>query len=95
MTLLSIKNLSLFVDKKFLFENVSFSIKNGEIIGLVGPSGSGKSSIANAILRLRENFSATGKIIFENKDLLKLNEYELEQIRGKKISFFQNNGTRC
>lgn len=69
-------------------ENISFTIKPGEILGLVGESGCGKSVTALSILRL---ISPPGKIIdgdvlFEGSNLLKLPEKEMQQIRGRKIS---------
>ncbi len=68
---------------------VSFSIKKGEILGLVGESGCGKSVTSLSIMRLF-NFTngrvTDGEVIFEGRDLLKLSENEMRDIRGGKIS---------
>jgi peptide/nickel transport system ATP-binding protein len=68
--------------------NVSFDIKRGEAVALVGESGCGKSTIAKAILRILPDHGARmgGKILFEDQDLVTLPEKEMEHIRGDKIS---------
>ena len=68
---------------------VSFDLKHGESIGIVGESGCGKSTIAKAILGIlpdRGARIASGEIWFEGKNLVELPEKEMEKIRGAKIS---------
>ncbi len=70
-------------------EGVSFSIKRGEIMGLVGETGCGKSVTARSIIRLIPSPPGKiigGKIIFEGRDLLKLSEEEMRKLRGKEIA---------
>jgi microcin C transport system ATP-binding protein len=67
----------------------SLSISPGEAVGLVGASGSGKSTVAMAILRLiraQEGRITAGQILFEGKDLLTLPEESMRRIRGADIS---------
>lgn len=68
---------------------VSFSVKQGETLGIVGESGSGKSVTALSIMRLIPQPPGRiigGEIIFEGKNLCTLNEREMQKIRGRKIS---------
>ncbi|MBM7571533.1 ABC transporter ATP-binding protein [Aquibacillus albus] len=68
---------------------VSFNLKKGETLAIVGESGSGKSVTTRAIARLIPNPPGRikeGEILFEGKDLTKLKEKQMQQIRGKEIS---------
>ncbi len=69
-------------------EKVSFSVFEGEIFGLVGESGCGKSVTSLSILGLLDSQGeiSEGKIIYANEDLLKKNNSEMVNIRGKNIS---------
>ncbi|MGX9120668.1 ABC transporter ATP-binding protein [Mesorhizobium sp. BHbsci] len=68
---------------------ISFQVKSGETLGVVGESGCGKSVTALSILRLLPKQSAKtvgGKISFHGRDLLKLSEREMRAIRGNRIA---------
>lgn len=70
-------------------DGVSFVVREGETIGLVGESGSGKSVTNLSIMKLIPSPPGKivgGQVIFENKDILKLSEKALREIRGNKIS---------
>ncbi len=70
-------------------DGVSFSIMEGETLGLVGESGCGKSITSLSILRMVPEPSGSivgGRIIFEGEDLLKKSLGEIRKIRGKRIS---------
>lgn len=70
-------------------EGVSFYVDRGEILGLVGESGCGKSVTSQSIMRLYdEKLTAKyqGEIIFDGQDLLKLPEKDMQHIRGKEIA---------
>ncbi|NUN16309.1 MAG: ABC transporter ATP-binding protein [Myxococcales bacterium] len=70
-------------------ENVSFQLRHGEILGVVGESGCGKTVTSKAILRLLpEHFSkiTNGKIQFGNDDLVRVTEQRMRQIRGAEIA---------
>ena len=69
-------------------DDVSFSLKEGEILGIVGESGSGKSVTSFSILKLVEAPGVVNAdhIMFEGKDLAKISERDMSKIRGKDIS---------
>lgn len=69
-------------------DDVSFGLKPGEIIGIVGESGCGKSVTSLSIIRLLGNKGkiSKGEIFFEGTNLLELNEKQMREIRGNKIS---------
>jgi ABC-type dipeptide/oligopeptide/nickel transport system ATPase component len=69
-------------------DDVSFSIAQGETLGLVGESGSGKSVTAFAILRLLQppGRITGGRVLFQGRDLLALSEREMREVRGAGIS---------
>jgi oligopeptide/dipeptide ABC transporter ATP-binding protein len=74
-------------------DGVSVQINKGEVLGLVGESGCGKSTVASSILRLvREPGEITeGEILFNSEDLMKKTKSEMRKIRGGQISMiFQN-----
>ncbi len=73
--------------------DISFDLNRGETLAIVGESGSGKSVTSKAILGILAGNSIVegGEIIFDGKDLLKIDEEEMHKIRGDKIAMiFQN-----
>ncbi len=73
-----------------LFKDVNIKIKQGELIALVGPSGSGKSSFLHLLALLDE--PTKGKILLKNKDTKNFNEIEKNHARKENISIiFQDN----
>jgi len=75
-------------ERPAVLRDVQLEIRRGEVLGLVGQSGSGKSTLAMSILGLldRKRAQADGAIEFEGRDLLKLRERELRDLRGSKIA---------
>lgn len=68
---------------------VSFDMKSGETLGLVGETGAGKTTIAKAILRILPDMSSKikgGEVWFDGEDLLRLPEEKMRRIRGARIS---------
>lgn len=90
--LLCVQNLSIGIenDKQYLIgvDGINFTMKTGEILGIVGESGCGKSLTALSILGLLpEGISVLeGRIIFDHKDMVSIKKEELRQIRGKELS---------
>jgi ABC-type glutathione transport system ATPase component len=72
-----------------VLRQAEFAIAEGEIVGLAGESGTGKSTIALALLGLHRfrQASVSGYVRFQGRDLLGLPESRLRAIRGRRISF--------
>jgi len=68
--------------------NVRFSIRKGEVLGLVGETGCGKTATSLAVLRLLPDNARvmSGRILFEGRDLLTESPGEMAKIRGRRIS---------
>jgi len=91
--LLRIENLRLYFDTEEgtvkALEDVNLSVKEGEIVGVVGETGSGKSITAMSILKLIPTPPArmlSGKIWFDNQEISSFDEEKMREIRGKKIA---------
>ena len=69
-------------------KGVSFSLSHGEALGIIGESGSGKSSLAKAILRLLPDVS--GRVVYKGRDLSQGTERELRAVRPKMPFIFQD-----
>lgn len=69
-------------------DNISFDLKSAQTIGIVGESGSGKSTLARCIMGLYPD--ASGKIIYEDKNILDCNEEDLRDYRKDMQMIFQD-----
>ena len=80
---LSIKNLNKTFESGFKLKDINFDIKEGEVVSLIGESGSGKTSISKIIVGL---LKAEGEILFKKTDILKYPK----KINGKIQMIFQS-----
>jgi len=91
--ILEIKDLSIqYTDDKRIVRavnNISFSLRRGESLGLVGETGAGKTTTALGVMRLVPNPPGkivSGEILYNGEDLCKKSEMEMRRIRGSEIS---------
>lgn len=89
-SILRINNLSIIVNKKQLFKNVSFGVEEGEIVLMSGENGIGKSTILKSILKLDTiDKNIKGEIFIHGfGNILELNRAEIQKLRSK-IAYIQ------
>ena len=69
-------------------DDLSFSVKEGELLSIIGPSGAGKSTILRCINRLID--ATEGKIFYDGEDIMHVNKKQLRQVRTKTGMIFQH-----
>lgn len=90
-SLLSVRNLcTYFLNNKKIVravDGVSFDVRRGEIFGLVGESGCGKSATCRSLIRLIQSSGqiVNGQILYGGRDIVQMSESEMNQIRGREI----------
>ncbi|MGF9566462.1 ABC transporter ATP-binding protein [Neorhizobium sp. JUb45] len=87
--LLSVENLSVEFGSSRVVDDLSFTVAAGQTVAVVGESGSGKSVTSLSTMRLADMMGAkyaSGRILFNDRDLLKASQKEMRSIRGKEIA---------
>ncbi len=87
--LLSVENLSVEFGSSRVVDDLSFTVEAGQTVAVVGESGSGKSVTSLSTMRLADMMGArfaSGRIMFNDRDLLKASQKEMRSIRGKEIA---------
>ena len=83
------KNINVKFGKRQILKDLNLKVKKGEYISIIGKSGAGKSTLLNVISTLEKEYS--GNVFYENKDIRDYNDFEISNLRNKKIGFiFQN-----
>ena len=83
------KNINVKFGKRQILKDLNLKVKKGEYISIIGKSGAGKSTLLNVISTLEKKYS--GNVFYENKDIKDYNDFEISNLRNKKIGFiFQN-----
>lgn len=96
-TVLSVDHLHISVStpqgKKRIVDDVSFQLKKGEVLGLVGASGSGKTMTCLAVMGLLQESAIIeqGSIYLGSKNLLQLNANQMRSMRGKELAVIMQN----
>ena len=98
--ILKVENLNVTLQhrrvSKKLVEDVSFEVRPGGCLGILGESGSGKSMTVKSVLGLLDkNFQVSGSAIFDGQDLLKETKEELRRLRGSRITMVLQNPMTC
>src|SRR4026209_2342225 len=86
MSLLEVRDLSIDFGARRVVDRVSFTLDAGEKLALVGESASGKTVTALSTLRLIENATLQGEILFDGRSVLQMAPEELHQMRGRDIA---------
>lgn len=86
--ILRIENLNKTYESGFKIKNINFNLKSGEFLGLIGESGSGKSTIAKIIVGLIK--PSSGKIVYDKKNILNISIDERKKVREDIQMIFQN-----
>lgn len=88
-TLLSVENLAVAYGRNAVVRDVGFSLERGQSLALIGESGSGKSTIAKAILRLlpHDDVTVTGNVRLDGRETLGLPDRQFRPLRGRQLGF--------
>jgi len=93
MTLVKIENLKIHFDtdegQLLALDDVSFNVDQGEILGIAGESGSGKSITAKSLMQLNDEnaiYDQNSKVLYENQNLLEFDDEKMIPYRGKIFS---------
>ena len=81
------ENLSVSYDKTMALQPLCFDLSSGQTLAVIGTSGSGKTSLANGLIKLTK---ARGKVFYQNKEILSLNANDFNQIRKDIQIVFQD-----
>lgn len=86
-SLLAVQDLAVQAGSTTLLHPMSFTINAGETVAVTGESGSGKSTLARGLMKLLpDSFSTSGKVLFDGRNVLDLQEYQMRNLRGRRVA---------
>ena len=88
--IISVRNLSLEFEKKNVLSNITFQVKKGQNLVLLGKNGSGKTVLLKSIIGIYK--ANKGRITLFDKDITRAKEKDLKEIRRKTSYVFQKSG---
>jgi len=89
--MLSIRGLRVSIARTEILRGIDLDIDKGDCLAIIGESGAGKSTLGLSIMRLLPEGRASGEVLFDGRDLLRIAEDELRQLRGGEMAMvFQN-----
>ena len=92
MEIISLKNINKYFGENKVLDDVSLTVKEGEVISIIGPSGSGKSTLLRSIIGLEEvkngKISVEGELIFDND--MKISKHKIRNAHLKMGMVFQS-----
>lgn len=89
---LEVKNLTVLLAGREVSKDISFQVKQGQMLSVVGGSGAGKTTICRAIMGLLgSTYDVEGEILYNGKNLLAIPHKKLESIYGRDICFIAQN----
>lgn len=100
MYILEVKNLNVVLKQKnketSIIQDMNFSVRQGECLGILGESGSGKSITTRAVMGLLDKqFEVSGTANYEGNNLIKESKEALRKIRGKNVGMVLQNPMTC
>lgn len=92
MELLTVKDLSVSYGDKRIVDHVSFNLPDSQILGIVGESGCGKTTLLRAVMAAGgKSASLQGSVLFQGSELVGISEKQMRSLRGKEIAMIPQN----
>ena len=79
--MLKINNLNVSIDNKLILKDLNLNIDKGQIHAIMGPNGTGKSTLSKVIMGNKKYIVEKGNIIFENKDITNLETDKIAKLK--------------
>ncbi|MCI9843386.1 heme ABC transporter ATP-binding protein [Flavobacterium pectinovorum] len=84
--MLRVESISYKINNRHLLKDITFSIRKGEMVAILGANGAGKSTLMKILCR--EKQPSEGRVVFDAKDL---NDYSAKELAGKRATLYQQN----